>query len=272
MAPMDTESQFKFLIACIKHTNAGKVDFGKVAEELSIVTKGAAAKRYERLMKAHGIDKTNGGGTGSPGPSGTSAPSTPKTPTTGRKNGNSRATPGSKKRKLAARGDDVDEDEDEVVKPEIKEEIKQESTNTPDGSYMIDPNKPPLEGLAAGTLVNTPDGVQHDCENNDDVLLISESRREDVAAPVSFATQVLVPPSPENFYGFVDPAIHLHRLSQHPVTATGVPIRYEYGNADCTTQMMATLPPDGHHWLHHHEPAFLWSDARVEPQVEVKHD
>lgn len=25
MAPIDTESQFKFLIACIKHTNAGKV-------------------------------------------------------------------------------------------------------------------------------------------------------------------------------------------------------------------------------------------------------
>lgn len=25
MAPTDTESQFKFLIACIKHTNAGKV-------------------------------------------------------------------------------------------------------------------------------------------------------------------------------------------------------------------------------------------------------
>lgn len=29
MAPIDTESQFKFLIACIKHTNAGKVGIPK---------------------------------------------------------------------------------------------------------------------------------------------------------------------------------------------------------------------------------------------------
>lgn len=221
-------------------------------------------------MKAHGIDKTNVGGAGSPGPSGTSTPSTPKTPATGRKNGNGRATPASKKRKMAARGDDVDEDED--VKSEIKEEIKQESTNTPDGSYMIVPNKPRLEGPTADTLMNTPDGAQQNGENNDDVLLVSESRREDVAAPVACAHQLLVPPSPENFYGFVDPATHMHRLSQHPLTATGIPIRYEYGDADYTTQVMTNLPPDGRHWLHHHEPAFLWGDVRLEPQADIKRD
>ncbi|KAH8769827.1 hypothetical protein F5883DRAFT_552089 [Diaporthe sp. PMI_573] len=130
MAPIDTESQFKFLIACIKHTNAGKVDFGKVAEELSIVSKPAAAKRYERLMKAHGIDKSNGGAANSAGASGGSGLATPKAPATGGKTASNRITPASKKRKMAARGDDVDEED---VKLDIKEEIKLESANPPDG-------------------------------------------------------------------------------------------------------------------------------------------
>ncbi|KAH6669884.1 hypothetical protein B0J14DRAFT_702928 [Halenospora varia] len=34
---------------------AKQVDFGQVAKECGIVTKGAAAKRYERMMRAHGI-------------------------------------------------------------------------------------------------------------------------------------------------------------------------------------------------------------------------
>ncbi|KKY37328.1 hypothetical protein UCDDA912_g02673 [Diaporthe ampelina] len=183
MAPIDTESQFKFLIACIKHTNAGKVDFGKVAEELSIVTKAAAAKRYERLMKAHGIEKSNGGGTNSAGASGPSTPTTPKTPATGRKNASSRTTPASKKRKVAARSDDVDEHD---IKLDIKEEIKlEESTNAPNGSYIIDPNKPPPEASAAATHVKTPDDVDHEGENKDDVLLVSESRTENGTAPLA---------------------------------------------------------------------------------------
>ncbi|KAG6360649.1 hypothetical protein INS49_011714 [Diaporthe citri] len=272
MAPIDTESQFKFLIACIKHTNAGKVDFGKVAEELSIVTKGAAAKRYERLMKAHGIEKSNGGGANSAGASGPSTPATPKTPATGRKNASNRATPASKKRKMAAPGYDVDEEED--MKLDIKEEAKlEESTNTPNGSYIIDPNNPPTAAPAADTLVRTPDGAKHDGENNDDVLLVSESRREDGAAPVVFAHQVLLPPPTEGFYGFVDPATNVHHLPQHPIAATDVPIRYEYGHADYATQTMAaTLPPDGRHWLHHHNLVFFWSDAYLELHGDIKHD
>lgn len=60
MAPLDTEAQFKFLIACIRHSTAGKVsnqlpiiiksfnqslwkiDFENVAKECDIVSKGAA--------------------------------------------------------------------------------------------------------------------------------------------------------------------------------------------------------------------------------------
>ncbi|KAH7370832.1 hypothetical protein BKA65DRAFT_545530 [Rhexocercosporidium sp. MPI-PUGE-AT-0058] len=55
MAPASNEEQFKFLISCIRYSNNGKVDFGQVAKECKIVSKGAAAKRYERMMRAHGI-------------------------------------------------------------------------------------------------------------------------------------------------------------------------------------------------------------------------
>ncbi|KAL2066661.1 hypothetical protein VTL71DRAFT_2733 [Oculimacula yallundae] len=55
MAPASNEEQFKFLISCIRYSNNGKVDFTQVAKECKIVSKGAAAKRYERMMRAHGI-------------------------------------------------------------------------------------------------------------------------------------------------------------------------------------------------------------------------
>ncbi|PHH81631.1 hypothetical protein CDD82_324 [Ophiocordyceps australis] len=50
---IDSSDQVEFLVACIKHTNNGKPDFGAVALELNIVTKAAAQKRYERMLKAH---------------------------------------------------------------------------------------------------------------------------------------------------------------------------------------------------------------------------
>ncbi|MCJ1284258.1 hypothetical protein MMC26_003589 [Xylographa opegraphella] len=55
MPRLNNDEQFKFLISCIRYSNNGKVDFTEVAKECAIVTKGAAAKRYERMMKAHGI-------------------------------------------------------------------------------------------------------------------------------------------------------------------------------------------------------------------------
>ncbi|KAK3997119.1 hypothetical protein QBC44DRAFT_209872, partial [Cladorrhinum sp. PSN332] len=81
MPGLDPEAQFKFLLSCIRHSSAGRViafpfsspkanhpqvDFNAVAEELDIVSKAAAAKRYERLLKAHGInqDKTPKNGEG----------------------------------------------------------------------------------------------------------------------------------------------------------------------------------------------------------------
>ncbi|KAL8784692.1 MAG: hypothetical protein Q9195_008930 [Heterodermia aff. obscurata] len=55
MPSTTVESQFAFLISCIRHANNGKVDFDKVAKECNVTSKGAAAKRYERLMKANGL-------------------------------------------------------------------------------------------------------------------------------------------------------------------------------------------------------------------------
>lgn len=218
-------------------------------------------------MKAHGIEKSNGSGASSVGASGGSGPATPKTPATGGKTAN-RTTPASKKRKMAARGNDVDEDD---VKLDIKEEIKLESANAPDGSYIIYPNKPPSEASAARTLVKTSEGVGDDGKNNDDVLLVSESRKKDGTAPVALTHQVLMPPPTDSFYTFVDPATTLQSPPQDPIVACDVLFRHECDHADYA-QAMAILPPDGRHWLHHHDPVFYWSDVHLEPHSDIKHD
>ncbi|KAL8750921.1 MAG: hypothetical protein Q9184_006243, partial [Pyrenodesmia sp. 2 TL-2023] len=56
-AAASADEQLKFLLSCIRHSVNGKIDFTEVASECSIISKGAAAKRYERLMKAHNIEK-----------------------------------------------------------------------------------------------------------------------------------------------------------------------------------------------------------------------
>ncbi|GLA61681.1 hypothetical protein AtubIFM56815_002540 [Aspergillus tubingensis] len=92
------EEQLQFLLSCIRHSNSGKIDFTVVAQECNIITKAAAAKRYERLLKSHGIN-TSGGSlpsanntptkkrTGASSTSTTTATesTTPSTPTKGRK-------------------------------------------------------------------------------------------------------------------------------------------------------------------------------------------
>ncbi|CEJ80476.1 hypothetical protein VHEMI00655 [[Torrubiella] hemipterigena] len=55
MSKADAADHIRFLVACIKSTGAGRPDFDQVAEQLGIVTRGAAQKRYERLIKAHGL-------------------------------------------------------------------------------------------------------------------------------------------------------------------------------------------------------------------------
>ncbi|EEP79279.1 predicted protein [Uncinocarpus reesii 1704] len=79
MSRISADDQLNFLLSCVKNSNNGKVNFAAVAEECEIVTKGAAAKRYERLMKANGINP-NGGGPATPADGEPSPPETPKKP------------------------------------------------------------------------------------------------------------------------------------------------------------------------------------------------
>ncbi|KAI4198383.1 MAG: hypothetical protein LQ350_005320 [Teloschistes chrysophthalmus] len=55
MSSSNNDELVKFLISCIRHGVNGKIDFDAVAKECDIVSKGAAAKRWERLLKAHNI-------------------------------------------------------------------------------------------------------------------------------------------------------------------------------------------------------------------------
>ncbi|EXJ91504.1 hypothetical protein A1O3_00052 [Capronia epimyces CBS 606.96] len=55
MSRATSDDQLKFLLSCVRHSNNGRVDFVEVAKECGVVSKGAAAKRYERLLKANGI-------------------------------------------------------------------------------------------------------------------------------------------------------------------------------------------------------------------------
>ncbi|OAP57786.1 hypothetical protein AYL99_08524 [Fonsecaea erecta] len=58
MSRATPDDQLRFLLSCVKHATNGRVDFVEVAKECGVVSKGAAAKRYERLMKANGISPT----------------------------------------------------------------------------------------------------------------------------------------------------------------------------------------------------------------------
>ncbi|KAK0626150.1 hypothetical protein B0T14DRAFT_577471 [Immersiella caudata] len=116
MAPLDVDSQFKFLLACVKHSVAGKPNFQAVAEELDIVSKAAAAKRYERLLKAHDITPT---------------PATPKKADGGDGTAKTPKTPASRKRKTPAKVEKDDDDNsfkgesgEEEKKPRVKREKK----------------------------------------------------------------------------------------------------------------------------------------------------
>ncbi|KAF5526545.1 hypothetical protein CGCA056_v002975 [Colletotrichum aenigma] len=79
----DAEGQVKFLVNCIRFSNNGKVDFEAVAIECNIASKGAAAKRFSRLLQQHGMKVSD---LAKPGPAGTASPAqtptggTPKTP------------------------------------------------------------------------------------------------------------------------------------------------------------------------------------------------
>ncbi|KAI0555725.1 hypothetical protein F4679DRAFT_590779 [Xylaria curta] len=163
----DTESQFRFLISCIRHSTAGKVDFEEVRKECEIISKGAAAKRYERLMKAHNI---------APG----AVANGIKTEANEAKKPKARPV---KKRKLEEVNDDED-DIDEPIKsePKVKGEVKCEDAIVKFEHPNDDlPSATPLhcpssQSQSASTCTNTPID-----DDNDEVLFVSATEKRKIS-------------------------------------------------------------------------------------------
>lgn len=197
-------------------------------------------------MKAHGIAGNNGAArAGSAGPSEPGTPLNKKTPAATRPSTN-------KKRKLAARGDDLDEHVKTEVKTEVKPEVKEEDTAfyNSDGSYMAHPSAP-FEATAS-TLVMAGDGckTEYSC-GDEDLLLVSKPQTDfgGSAAPMAFIQQMLMPSPADGFYGFIDPASDMRLLSP-----TSHPFGIAHGHdADYPTQTLSPPEPTTGHWLQHHQ-------------------
>ncbi|GAP88937.1 hypothetical protein SAMD00023353_3400070 [Rosellinia necatrix] len=165
----DTDSQFRFLISCIRNSTAGKVDFEEVRKECDIISKGAAAKRYERLMKAHNIAIGAAAGGVKKEAKDSEDVKKPKSQI-------------SKKRKLKEVEDDED-DVDEPVKKEvkIKGEVKNEDANVkPEYPSDAMPNATPMHRPSAQSH---PASSSADAQSNDEdeVLFISAINKRSAA-------------------------------------------------------------------------------------------
>lgn len=191
-------------------------------------------------MKAHGITGNNGGArAGSPGPS------EPSTPAPRKKLPNSRPST-NKKRKIAARGSDLDDD----VKTEVKAEVKQElaTSNHTDGSYMIYPNDT-LDATASTHVMSSDSYKSEPCYDGDEILLLPGTPADHggPAAPMAFVQQMILPPPPDSFYSFVDSSSDLHLPP-----STSHPFQNDH-DADYSTQTMLPTDPAISHWLQHHQ-------------------
>lgn len=191
-------------------------------------------------MKAHGITGNNSGArAGSPGPSEPSTPTPRKTTLGSRPSTN-------KKRKLAARGSDLDDE----VKTEVKAEVKPElaASNHIDGSYMMNSIHP----LDATTSTFVMSGQSYKSElsyGDDEIPPISDPQTDYSSAtvPMTFVRQMLLPPPPDSFYSFIDTSSDLHLPSP-----TSHPFSHET-DADYSTQTMMPSDPAVGHWLQHHQ-------------------
>ncbi|KAJ5623934.1 hypothetical protein N7510_000243 [Penicillium lagena] len=54
--PQTAEDHIKLLLCCTKHCHERHIDFQEVSAELGLPSRAAAAKRYTRLLEAHGMD------------------------------------------------------------------------------------------------------------------------------------------------------------------------------------------------------------------------
>ncbi|RAL66365.1 hypothetical protein DID88_006034 [Monilinia fructigena] len=93
------------------------VDFGQVAKECKIVTKGAAAKRYERMMRSHGIAPNAASIKPAPGSSSSSSGSTSALRS---------KSSGNKKRKFSGEEENMDDDEESTKQGTSKSRLKRE--------------------------------------------------------------------------------------------------------------------------------------------------
>ncbi|OAQ72902.1 hypothetical protein VFPPC_15214 [Pochonia chlamydosporia 170] len=130
----DPAEQVKFLVSCIGNTNNGRPDFAAVAEELGIVSKAAAQKRYERMLKANGVT-----GTKSPVKASDAGPiPTPQVTPVKRKAAAARSLASTKKAKgKAGKGvkkeEEVDDDDDGSAE-DNKKGVKKEEDSASDVS------------------------------------------------------------------------------------------------------------------------------------------
>ncbi|KAK1245305.1 hypothetical protein MKX08_004934 [Trichoderma sp. CBMAI-0020] len=152
MSKQDPAEQVRFLVSCIGHTTNGRVgveainsitsastdlsngllqpDFTLVAEELGIVTKAAAQKRYERMLKANGVSSSK------PAAAKSDA-GDDKTPTTPVKRKPSGASGGSAKKR--AKATKKEESDDDVKDPKLVSKpgkgVKKEPKKEPKEEY-----------------------------------------------------------------------------------------------------------------------------------------
>ncbi|KAI0906537.1 hypothetical protein F4823DRAFT_631382 [Ustulina deusta] len=174
-AGIDNNDQFRFLISCIRHSSAGKVDFEEVRKECNIISKGAAAKRYERLMKAHGI-----------APNGAANGIKKETKDSGdTKKAKNRVT---KKRKL----EEVDENASDIddVKEEhgIKGEVKYEDAIVkPECSNDHLPTAAPLH-LPPSQSEPASSSTNPQTDDDDEVLFVSATEKQRIPNTTNYGS------------------------------------------------------------------------------------
>ncbi|KAI1753041.1 hypothetical protein F4782DRAFT_529767 [Xylaria castorea] len=168
-AGLDSDNQFRFLISCIRNSTAGKVDFEEVRKECDIVSKGAAAKRYERLMKAHNIT------------AGAAANGVKKEAKDGDEAKKSKART-AKKRKL----EEVNEEEDDIdepvkSEPKVKGEVKYEDAIVKPEHPNDDPpsatplHHPSSQSQSASSSTHAPID-----DDDDEVLFVSATEKRSI--------------------------------------------------------------------------------------------
>ncbi|KAI1325926.1 hypothetical protein F5Y16DRAFT_400955 [Xylariaceae sp. FL0255] len=177
---VDQDSQVDFLVSCIQHGVNGKIDFEAVRQDCGIVSKGAAAKRYERILKTRGVNarvKTEG------------SAATPPNGAKGAK-ATKAAAKGNKKRKLKDISSDSNDDDEPVKEEPVKGEFKNEDAITVKSEHILDrlpllpaimTSSPTQHALVAPSLI---DGGQNTpaTDTDDDVLFISQARKPSTTA------------------------------------------------------------------------------------------